>query len=240
MARQVANVDIQVDTFGSWISRTNQLLESFSTEVLTANSTSGATGTITNKRNSTLYGKFTANTLYAADSFQVGHGIAANTTTFTFGPAIKVIADGAVGLTGQILSMGTTGLKWTYAGTGTVTSVSGGNGLNSGSITSTGSLSVKPSTGITVSTAGVAVDPTYLATVSVANSALLQNKSWESPASIGSDTPNAGAFTTLRATSYSITGDTFFAFNGSALTTRGYLDSTTPATGTVGAVNLRA
>jgi hypothetical protein len=84
MARQVANVDIQVDTFGSWIARTNELLESFSNEVLTANSTSGVTGTPTSNRNSTLYGRFNTHTFYSSASFQVGDGILANTTSFTF------------------------------------------------------------------------------------------------------------------------------------------------------------
>lgn len=240
MARQFANVDIQVDTFGSWISRTNQLLESFSSEVLTANSTSGVTGSTTNKRNATLYGNFNTNTVYVADSFKVGTGISANTTTFTFGPAIKVIADSQVGLTGQILTMGTTGLKWTYAGSGTVTKVTGGNGLSGGDITSTGTLTVKPSSGITVGAAGVAVDAAYIATLDSGNAAKLQTYTWASPGKIGSTVANTGTFTTATATSYSITGDTFFTFTGSQLSTRGYIDSTTPATGTIGGVNLRA
>jgi len=238
MARQVANVDIQVDTFGSWIARTNQLLEAFSSEVLTANSTSGVTGSPTNNRNSTLYGRFNTNTFYSSASFQVGDGIYANTTSFTFGPSIKIIANNKIGTTGQILAIGTTGLYWTDAGLGTVTRVQGGDGII-GDVTMNGNLSVRASTGITVGAAGVSVDPTYISTLNSANSATLLSKTWAAPAGIGSSVANTGAFTTLSAASYSITGDPTFSLNGTAFRTAGYIESFTPATGTIGGLNLR-
>ena len=239
MARQVANVDIQLDTFGSWIARTNQLLEAFSSEVLTANSTSGITGTPTNKRNSTLYGRFNTNTFYSSETFQVGDGIYANTTSFTFGPNIKIIANNTIGTTGQILAIGTTGLYWTNSGLGTVTKVQGGDGL-SGEVTTTGSLSVKAGTGISVSTGGVSVNSAYIATLNSANAATLQSKTWQSPSAIGSSVANTGAFTTLTSTSYSITGDNFFTLSNTVFRTLGYIESTTPAAGTYGGINLRA
>lgn len=238
MARQVANVDIQIDTFGSWIARTNELLESFSNEVLTANSTSGVTGTPTSNRNSTLYGRFNTNTFYSSASFQVGDGIYANTTSFTFGPNIKIVANNKVGTTGQILAIGTTGLYWTDAGLGTVTRVQGGNGLN-GDVTTAGVLSVKAGNGITVDAAGVAVNPAYIATLPSANAATLLSRTWASPARIGNDVANTGTFTTVSASSYSITGDPVFTISNSLFRTQGYVDATTPNIGTTGGYRLR-
>jgi hypothetical protein len=238
MARQVANVDIQIDTFGSWIARTNELLESFSNEVLTANSTSGVTGTPTSNRNSTLYGRFNTNTFYSSASFQVGDGIFANTTTFTFAPNIKIVANNKIGTTGQILAIGTTGLYWTDAGLGTVTRVQGGNGLI-GDVTMAGVLSVKPSTGITVSSAGVAVDPAYIATLSASNALALQSATWASPARIGSGVANTGTFTTVAATQYTLVTDPSFVINNSLIRTQGSIDATTPNVGTTGGYRLR-
>jgi hypothetical protein len=238
MARQVANVDIQTDTFGSWIARTNDLLESFSNEVLTANSTSGVTGTPTNNRNSTLYGRFNTNTFYSSASFQVGDGIYANTTSFTFSPNIKIVANNRVGTTGQVLAIGTTGLYWTDAGLGTVTRVQGGDGI-SGDVTAAGILSVRPSTGITVGASGVSVNATYISTLSVAGASALQTRTWDSPAPIGSTIANTGAFTTLAANSYSIVGDSLFIISNTVFRTQGYIESFTPATGTMGGLNLR-
>ena len=239
MARQVANVDIQVDTFGSWIARTNELLESFSNEVLTANSTSGVTGTPTNNRNATLYGRFNTNTFFASETFQVGTGIHANTTVFTFGPNIKIRANNTIGTTGQILAIGTTGLYWTDAGLGTVTKVESGNGLT-GNVTTSGTLSVKAGTGITVTAGGVNIDPNYISSLSAANANALQNRTWQAPAPIGNSIANTGAFTTLTSNAYSLTNDAVFSLNSTFLRHGGYLESFTPATGDTGAVNIRA
>ena len=238
MARQVANVDIMVDTFGSWIARTNELLESFSNEVLTANSTSGVTGTPTSNRNATLYGRFNTNTFFASETFQVGAGIHANTTVFTFGPNIKIRANNTIGTTGQILAIGTTGLYWTDAGLGTVTKVEGGNGLT-GSVTTSGSLSVKPGTGITVTAGGVNVDPTYISSLSAANANALQNRTWQAPAPIGTSIANTGTFTSVTSGSYLITGDSVFSLSGSLFRTSGWVDATTPNNGTTGGVRIR-
>jgi hypothetical protein len=239
MARQVANVDIQIDTFGSWIARTNELLEAFSNEVLTANSTSGVTGTPTSNRNSTLYGRFNTNTFYSSASFQVGDGILANTTSFTFGPNIKIVANNRIGTTGQILAIGTTGLYWTDAGLGTVTRVQGGNGLN-GDVTTAGALSVRAGNGITVGAAGVAVDPAYIATLPSANAATLLSRTWASPAAIGAGVANTGTFTTATAAQYTLATDPSFVINNSLIRTQGSIDVTTPNVGSTGGIRVRA
>ena len=44
MARQVANVDIITDSFEVWLLQTNELLNAFSTEIITANTTVANTG----------------------------------------------------------------------------------------------------------------------------------------------------------------------------------------------------
>ena len=238
MARQVANVDIQIDTFGSWIARTNELLEAFSNEVLTANSTSGVTGTPTSNRNSTLYGRFNTNTFYSSASFQVGDGILANTTSFTFGPNIKIVANNKIGTTGQILAIGTTGLYWTDAGLGTVTRVQGGNGLL-GDVTTSGALSVKAGNGITVGAAGVAVDPAYIATLPAASASALQNRTWETAGRSGATIANTAVFTSVSSPSYSITGDALFSLSGTYMRTAGWIDATTPNISTTGGYRLR-
>ena len=238
MARKVANIDIQSDTFGSWIARTNELLESFSSEVLTANSTNGVTGSLTSNRNATLYGRFNTNTFYSSTSFQVGDGIYANTTSFTFGPNIKIVANNRIGTTGQVLAIGTTGLYWSDAGVGTVTRVQGGNGLN-GDVTSAGTLSVRAGTGIIVNSSGVSVDPSYVSTLSATDSSTLLSRTWASPARIGSSIANTGTFTTATAASYTITGDPVFILNGSQFRTQGNIDATTPNSGTTGGVRVR-
>lgn len=238
MARQVANVDIQIDTFGSWIARTNELLEAFSNEVLTANSTSGVTGTPTSNRNSTLYGRFNTNTFYSSASFQVGDGIFANTTSFTFGPNIKIVANNKVGTSGQILAIGTTGLYWTDSGLGTVTRVQGGNGLL-GDVTTAGVLSVKAGNGIIVGAAGVAVDPTYIATLSSGNASTLQSRTWASPAPIGNSVANTGTFSSVASSQYTLTTDPSFVINNQLIRTQGTLDVTTPNVGSTGGVRVR-
>lgn len=65
MARFVANVNVLTETFETWLLRTNGLLNSLSTEVLTANSTLGVTGNNQYFRKAFLYGTFAANTLAA-------------------------------------------------------------------------------------------------------------------------------------------------------------------------------
>jgi hypothetical protein len=78
MARYVANVDTTTETFGTWVIRTNQLLDALSTEVITANATFANTGTPAAQRNAQLFGAFVANTFVVATELKGG----SNTTTF--------------------------------------------------------------------------------------------------------------------------------------------------------------
>ncbi len=77
MARYVANVDILTETFETWLLRTNALLHSHSTEIITANSTWANTGNTSVPRNAQLYGRFVSNSIYISDSLSGG----SNTST---------------------------------------------------------------------------------------------------------------------------------------------------------------
>lgn len=80
MARQVSNVDIITDSFEILILQTNELLNSLSTEIITANATYANTGTTANPRTAQLYGTLGANTIAVTDSIKGGNvnGLSAN------------------------------------------------------------------------------------------------------------------------------------------------------------------
>lgn len=68
MAKQIPIVNTALDTFPVWIQRTNDLITTVNTEVITANSTYGNT-----TGNSFLWGIFSANTLAAATTLRGGN-----------------------------------------------------------------------------------------------------------------------------------------------------------------------
>ena len=72
MARFTANVDVTTDTFDNWVVKTNDLLNSLSTEIITANSAVANTGTPGSQREARLYGSFAANTLVAETALRGG------------------------------------------------------------------------------------------------------------------------------------------------------------------------
>ena len=83
-------------------------------------------------------------------------------------------ANGGYGTSGQVLTSNGTATYWSSVsagGGGTVTSVANGNGLTGGPITSTGTLSVTPGTGVVVNATGVHVNANYIATLT-SNSSL--------------------------------------------------------------------
>lgn len=73
MARQVANVDIITDSFEIWLLETNELLNSLSTEIMTANATYANTGNSTFDRTAQLYGTFGANNLVVSNWLKGGN-----------------------------------------------------------------------------------------------------------------------------------------------------------------------
>lgn len=72
MARSVANVDILTETFEAWLLKTNGLLHSLSTEIITANSTWGYTGNTSVPRQGQLIGTFAANAVYVGTALSGG------------------------------------------------------------------------------------------------------------------------------------------------------------------------
>jgi hypothetical protein len=70
MSRSVSNVAIPTDNFAQWLDKTNQLLYSLSTEIVTANSS--ANGAVTTG-NAQVVGIFLANTLIASANIRGGN-----------------------------------------------------------------------------------------------------------------------------------------------------------------------
>lgn len=73
MSRTIGQIDVNSDTFELWVTRTNDLLTSLSTEIITANDATANTGTIAEPRRAQLFGRFGANTLVATDNLRGGN-----------------------------------------------------------------------------------------------------------------------------------------------------------------------
>ena len=73
MARNIANVQIVTDNFESWVLKTNELLNSLSTEIITANATYANTGNTAAPRTAQLIGSFGSNTLVATGILRGGN-----------------------------------------------------------------------------------------------------------------------------------------------------------------------
>jgi len=129
MARQIANVDILTDTFNTWILRTNEIIGVMGTDVLTANSTAGITGSVASPRNAVLFGSFTANNFYG-NAISLGTNFTVNSTSFEIGTALKLVANGSAGGAGQVLTSDGDSVYWsTASGTGTVTQLANAAGI---------------------------------------------------------------------------------------------------------------
>lgn len=242
MAKQIANVDILTDTFQTWVLRTNDIIDILNTDVITANSTLGITGSQAAPKNARLFGQFTATSLAASnanfESFQ------SNATHIVVNPTALLVAGGTTGAAGgQYLTSNGTHLSWTTApGTGTVSYVANGAGLIGGPITSTGTLRVRAGDGIVVDSRGVSVNTAFVSSqITTVNT--LKGFDWESPGAIGKVTANSGNFTVSTATSYKLTGDASFEITSSGIKTAGNVDALTPGDGTTnttGAFRIRA
>lgn len=240
MARTIPNVDVTIDTFDTWVNRTNSILNSLATEVVTANSTLGVTGSPSTPVNSRLWGTFTANTLTAATQLVVPGVFSANTSRIVVDRGLQ--ANGSLGIAGQFLTSNGSGIYWSSSsGIGTVTRIDTLNegGLIGGPITSTGILSVRAGTGISVGATGVSVNTAWLAEQGSSNSIALQGRTWEAPGAIGSQTANTGSFTSLSVnTTFNV--NTHFTVSSTTVRTSGFLDGTTPSAGSTGGVRVRA
>ena len=80
MSRSVSNVNISTDSFLTWITQTNKLLEALRTDVITVStSITGGNATLANTTgNAQLIGIFGANTVVATDGLRGGNASATN------------------------------------------------------------------------------------------------------------------------------------------------------------------
>jgi len=153
----IPTIDILTDTWQTVITRTDSLINSLSTEILTANSTNGITGSPISPRNATLFGAFSANSILIN-----GNTFSVNSTILTIGNNLKVSANNSTGISGYVLtSGGSSGNVYWAPVSGTVRSVANGAGLLGGTITNSGTLSVKQGFGLVVDSNGVSISNSY-------------------------------------------------------------------------------
>lgn len=97
MARQVANVDIITDSFEVWLLKTNELLNAFSSEIITANTTFANTGNSTISRTAQLYGTLGSNNVVVTNALRGGNvnGLTAN-LVITSNATAYVAADAGI------------------------------------------------------------------------------------------------------------------------------------------------
>lgn len=237
MSKNIPDINVNLDTYGSFIDRVNQVLSTLRTEVLTANSTLGETGSALAPLNARLYGTFQANTISVESAFS------ANSSVLTINTPVRV--NGSLGGAGQVLTSNGSAVFWSTpaASSGTVTQINTGAGLSGGPITGSGSIQVRANTGIIANTSGLFADPAYIQSVVniSGNATQLQSRTWEAPGTIGSGTANTGTFTTLSALNAIRFGPTNATLvNTSGIVSPGNIDAITPASGTTGGLRLRA
>jgi len=73
MSRTISQINKNSDTFEVWVDKTNELLNSLATEIITANDATANTGTVAQPRRAQLLGKFGANTLVATNELRGGN-----------------------------------------------------------------------------------------------------------------------------------------------------------------------
>jgi Chaperone of endosialidase len=124
MSVTINSIDANSDTFASWVAITNQMAQTISNSVVTANTSEGVTGNSTVNFNSKLWGKFAANTIL------VGNTITSNVTganvaieaNLELKSAFKLYTVGDLSVKGNIIIDTTAKLRFgdrssTYSGT---------------------------------------------------------------------------------------------------------------------------
>jgi hypothetical protein len=131
MARQVANVDIITDSFEVWLLQTNELLNAFSTEIITANTTVANTGNSTISRTAQLWGTFGANTVAVTTALRGGNvnGLSANLVITTNATAYVAADAGIRVLVGNSTSNSFLSPVGVHLGLGTANTVVNGSAI---------------------------------------------------------------------------------------------------------------
>ena len=173
----VANVQL-TNTIDYWRNQTNLLANTVNNYVVTVNNnpTVGDAVIIGNIQANTVWVPTALNggTVGSLAAFFINSGVTlSNVATFSANTILNgnvyvnngLVANNSKGSAGNILYSNGTGAYWNTAPAGTVTSVSSGNGLTGGPVTSSGTLSVLANTGIIANSTGVFANSTYISSV---------------------------------------------------------------------------
>ena len=184
-----------------------------------SNATNINTGTL-------AYARIPANIINTTAAFTISgvHTYSANIILGSSG----LSANGSFGTTGQALYSNGTATYWNSVSSG-VTQIIAANGLNGGTITSTGNVSVLANTGIVVNTSGVFVNATYINTIS-SNSATYANASITNTFTVGTGTyfiasGNVGIGNSAPAHKLSVNGPIWVSGGGTILNSNTSINS---------------
>lgn len=173
---------------GVYATQLNGQLASFYT-----NATNISTGTLP-------YAQIPANIVNTTASFTYS-GIQTYNANVVIGATGEIIINGAAGISANG-TFGTAGMMLTTNGSAAywstpITGVTAGAGLTGGGTSGSLTVAVGAGTGIVVNADDIAVNSSYIATISANNASFLQTRTWEAPGAIGSSTANTGAFTSM-------------------------------------------
>lgn len=187
MARQVSNVDIITDTWEIVVLKTNELLNSLSTEVITANSTVALTGNTDFPRNAELIGAFSANTIAVTNGLRGG-----NTSV-----AANLVITSNVSITGATLNTAAAGY---FTGP---QSFSNAVTFSSGSLTSTSNTYINAAN-VTINSAA----QTFKA--GTVNAVAITNDGTTTAVTLAGNTFNVGSNVSITGTNHTIAGNVNF------------------------------
>lgn len=187
MARQVSNVDIITDTWEIVVLKTNELLNSLSTEVITANSTVALTGNTDFPRNAELIGAFSANTIAVTNGLRGG-----NTSV-----AANLVITSNVSITGESLNTAAAGY---FTGP---QSFSNAVTFSSGSLTSTSNTYINAAN-VTINSAA----QTFKA--GTVNAVAITNDGTTTAVTLAGNNFNVGSNVSITGTNHTIAGNVNF------------------------------
>jgi len=105
MSVTVISIDANTDTFANWVSITNQMAQTISNAVITANTSEGVTGNSTVSYNAKLFGQFQANTIKINNTLSgptSGANVAVEANV-TFASGSKLFTVGELNVKGDII-----------------------------------------------------------------------------------------------------------------------------------------
>ena len=105
MSVTVTSIDANSDTFANWVAITNQMAQTISNAVITANTTEGVTGNSTVSYNAKLFGQFQANTIKINNTLSgpTGGANVAVEANVTFTAGSKLFTVGELNVKGNII-----------------------------------------------------------------------------------------------------------------------------------------